>query len=132
MAISKTVIKLTHIEAVVKIVNDVAGAATTTIDLDVDLLKSNEELTGETPVVNLGTIDVGLANNAEATITRNNVLISNMFENTLGYLMEFGADPTQNTSDVVVSFTGKGTMFVRLFKIKGYRPLFRPEQGVNT
>lgn len=131
MAISKTVIKLTHIEAVVKIVNDVAGAASATISLSTDLLKSNEELTGETPVVNLGTVDVGLSNGTEATITRGGTLISNMYENTLGYLMEFGADPTQNTSDVVVNFTGKGTMFVRLFKIKGYRPLFRPEQGVN-
>ena len=131
MAISKTVIKLTHIEAVVKIVNDVAGAASATISLATDILKSNEELTGETPVVNLGTVDVGLSNGTEATITRGGVLISNMYENTLGYLMEFGADPTQNTADVVVNFTGKGTMFVRLFKIKGYRPLFRPEQGVN-
>lgn len=131
MAISKTVIKLTHTEAVVKIVNDVAGAASATISLSTDLLKSNEELTGETPVVNLGTVDVGLSNGTEATITRGGTLISNMYENTLGYLMEFGADPTQNTSDVVVNFTGKGTMFVRLFKIKGYRPLFRPEQGVN-
>lgn len=131
MAISKTIIKLTHVEAVVKVINDAASPASATISLATDLLKSNEELTGETPVVNLGTVDVGIANGGEATITRGGVLISNMFENTLGYLMEFGADPTNNTSDVVVNFTNKGTMFIRLFKIKGYRPLFRPEQGVN-
>lgn len=132
MAITKTILKLTHIEAVVKIVNDAASTASVTIDLDVDLLKSNEVLSGETVTVNLGTVDVGLANSAEATITRNSVLISNMFENTVGYMMEFGADPTENTSDIVVQLTGKGTMFVCMLKLKGFKPKFRPEQGVEA
>lgn len=131
MAITKTVLKMNHIEALVKVVNDAAASGSATIDLDVDLLKANEELTGETPTVNLGAIECSVAVGAETTITRNSVLINNMFENTQAFELPWGADSQQNTSDIVVAFTGKGTVYLRLLKLRGYRPLFRPEQGVN-
>jgi hypothetical protein len=131
MATIKTVLKMNHIEALVKVVNDAAAAGTATITLNSDLLKSNEELNGETPTVNLGAIECSVAVGTEATITRGGVLINNMFENTEGFELPWGADPQNNTSDIVVGFTGKGTVYLRLLKLKGYRPLFRPEQGVN-
>lgn len=129
MAITKTVLKQNHIEAIVKVVADAAG--TSTIVLASDLLKSNEELSGATPVVNIGAIEHSCANGGVTTITRGGVLINNMFENTVGFELPWGADSQNNTSDIVVTFTAAGTVYLRLLKLAGYRPLFRPEQGVN-
>jgi len=130
MAISKTIIKLSHIESVIKVVADTAG--TVTIGVATDLLKSNEELDGATPKVNIGAIDSAISNNTIVTVTRNGVLDMNLFENTENLLMEYGADPTNNTFDIVVTTTGACTVYFRLLKLQGYRPLFRPEQGVEV
>ena len=51
--------------------------------------------------------------------------------NAEGFEMPWSADPQENTGDIVVTFTGKGTIYMRLLKLYGYRPKFRPEQGVN-
>lgn len=129
MAVTKSIVKLNHIEAVVKIVADAAGSAT--ISLATDLLKSNEDLAGGAPEVNIGAMEVSVQTGTEMTMTRNGQLILNYFENSDGFEMPWTADPQNNTSDIVVAFTGKGTLYVRLLKLKGYRPKFRPEQGVN-
>lgn len=131
MAITKTIIKMNHIEALVKVINEDAAEASTTISLNGDLLKSNEELTGEPIIVHLSAITSSLGNEVEVNIKRNNTIIASIFENDADHLMEYGADPTHPSSNVVVEFTGKGTVFIRLLKVRGYRPLFRPEQGVN-
>ena len=130
MAIAKFVVKQNHIEAIVKVVNDVAAPASITISLATDLLKTNEEIVG-TPIVNLGSMESAIQVGTEANITRNGVVIVNFFENTEQFEFGFGADPQNNTSDIVVNFTGKGTIYMRLLKLQGYRPKFRPEQGVN-
>lgn len=129
MAISKTIVKMNHIEALVKVVADAAGSVT--IDLDVDLLKSNEVLNGETPIVNIGAIEHATANGGVTTITRNGTLVMNMFENTVGFELPWGADTQLNTNDIVVALSAAGTVYIRLLKVKGYAPTFRPEQGVN-
>ena len=129
MAVTKYIVKQNHIEAIVKIVADAAGSAT--ITLATDLLKSNEELAGGTPTVNIGAMEVSVQTGTEMTITRGGTLILNYFENSDGFEMPWTADPQNNTSDIVVTFTGKGTLYIRLLKLKGYRSLFRPEQGVN-
>lgn len=132
MAITKTVLKQNHIEVLVKVVNDAAASATTTFVLATDFLKTNEELApGTVPIVNIGSVECSIAVGAEATITRNAAVIMNMFENTDKFELPFGADSQNNTADIVVGFTGKGTIYIRLLKLAGYRPLFRPEQGVN-
>jgi hypothetical protein len=131
MAITKTVLKQNHIEALVKVVNDANESATTAFELAVDLLKSNEELSGAAPTVNIGSVECSISVGTEANITRNSVVILNLFENTDRFDLPFGADSQNNTSDIVVNFTGKGTVYIRLLKLAGYRPLFRPEQGVN-
>lgn len=130
MAITKTVIKQNHIEAIVKVVNDVTDSASITVGLSTDLLRSDEDLIG-TPVVNLGSMESAIQVGTEANITRNNQVVVNFFENTEQFEMGFGADTQNNTSDLVVNFTGKGTIYMRLLKVQGYRPKFRPEQGVN-
>lgn len=129
MAVTKYIVKQNHIEAIVKVVADAAGSAT--ITLATDLLKSNEELAGGTPTVNIGAMEVSVQTGTEMNITRGGTLILNYFENSDGFEMPWTADPQNNTSDIVVTFTGKGTLYIRLLKLKGYRPLFRPEQGVN-
>lgn len=131
MSITKTIIKQNHIEAIVKVVNDVTDSATITIGLTTDILKSNEELSGATPIVNLASMESSIQVGTEANITRNGQVIVNFFENTEQFELGFGADTQNNTSDIVVNFTGKGTIYMRLLKVQGYRPLFRPEQGVN-
>lgn len=130
MAITKTVIKQNHIEAIVKVVNDVTDSASITISLATDLLKSNENLVG-TPVVNLGSMESAIQVGTEANITRNGQVVVNFFENTEQFEFGFGADTQNNTSDLVVNFTGKGTIYMRLLKIQGYQAKFRPEQGID-
>ena len=132
MAISKTIIKMNHMEVVVKVVNDVASPGTVTFGLATDLLKSNEDLSGETPIVNIGQTETSLADGGEATVVRDGVVIYNVFENTLGFEMNWGADTQNNTADIVVNMSTKGTLYIRLLKLQGYRPKFRPEQGVDA
>ena len=131
MAVTKYIVKLNHIEAIVKIVSDAVGGGTATVSLATDLLKSNEDLAGGIPIVNLGSMETAIQVGTEANITRNGVVIVNFFENTEQFEFGFGGDPQNNTSDLVVNFTGKGTIYMRLLKLQGYRPKFRPEQGVN-
>ena len=129
MAVTKFVVKQNHMEAIVKVVADAAGSAT--ISLATDLLRTNEELFGGAPIVNLGAMEVSVQTGTEMTITRGGTLILNYFENSDGFEMPWTADPQNNTSDIVVTFTGKGTLYLRLLKLNGYRPKFRPEQGVD-
>lgn len=129
MAVTKFVVKQNHMEAIVKIVADAAGSAT--IALATDLLRTNEELFGGAPTVNLGAMEVSVQTGTEMTITRGGTLILNYFENSDGFEMPWTADPQNNTADIVVAFTGKGTAYLRLLKLNGYRPKFRPEQGVD-
>lgn len=131
MAITKKVIKLNHNEAIVKIVNTTDGAESMTIVLDEDLLKDNEELSGAAVKVNISQIENALADFGEISLVRNSVTILNMFENTTGFIFGWGGDSEENESDITVSFTKKGTVYIRLLKLQGFSPLFRPEQGVN-
>lgn len=131
MAIAKSIMKLNHIESIVKVVNDVAGPGSVTITLNTDLLKSNEELNGEVPTVNVACVEASCAVTGEINLTRNGKVLMNIFENFEQFEFNWGGDPENNTHDIVVNFTNKGTIYIRLLKLKGYRPKFRPEQGVN-
>lgn len=130
MAIRKVLIKQNHIESLWKVVNDAASTATVTISLATDLLRSDEDLIG-TPIVNLGAMETSVQVGTEANITRNGAVIVNFFENTEQFELPWGADTENNTSDLVVNFTGKGTIYMRLLKVKGYQAKYRPEQGIG-
>lgn len=129
MAARKVLIKLNHIEAIYKFVNDVDGVASLTVDLDVDLLKSNEQLNGEVVKVAISATEAAIATNKEVTIVRNGVTIQTLFENTNMFTLPYGADHEEETSNITVNFTGKGTIYMRLLKHAGFRPVFRPEQN---
>ncbi len=134
MAVSKTIVKMNHLEALVKVVSDASTGGSATIALATDLLKSNENLitiADISPSVHLGAVESSCEINKEITITRNSQVAMNLFENTQQFELAWGADPQNSTSDIVVTFTGKGTVYLRLLKVAGYQSKFRPEQGVN-
>jgi hypothetical protein len=131
MAIHKYIVKLNHNEAVIKIVNDAPEPAQYIITLDGDLLKDNEALSGDTPKVNISHTEAGIEDLGVISIVRNDVTIANYFENTVGYSLPWAADSEENTSDIEVNFTLRGTIYIRMLKLQGYAPNFRPEQGID-
>jgi hypothetical protein len=130
MAITKSVIKLTHQEAFVKIINDTATAGPITIALATDLLKGDETLSGALDV-RLSSVEYGLNANG-GRIIRNGVNVLEMPAANHGlFTHDTCNDPTQKASDLVVTL-GQGTVIIRLLKVTGYLPNNRPAQGVGT
>ena len=129
MAITKTVLKLTHNESYVKVTNDTAGAASVTIGLATDLLRSDETLVGSLDV-RLSTVEYGLGA-AGGNIKRNAIDVLEMAPNNHGtFSHDTCNDATQKNQDLVVTID-KGITIIRLLKVAGYQPVKRPEQGVN-
>lgn len=128
MAIRKYVVKLNHIESLVKIVNDADAEASVTIDLDVDLLKDNEHLVvGDTPEVGISALEWSVKDaTGTIKITRNGVRTHTLFASR-NLTNAYGADHDNATSDIVVAMTA-GTLYIRLLKLRGFRPDFQPEQ----
>jgi hypothetical protein len=122
MAVTKTILKNTNQESVVKIAGT---AAATTIDLSVDLLAATQSLDGASQRVNIAGIQwVGLAN-ATITITRNSVNILTLPGGGADYI-EFAAgsgfvDTIENDSDIVVTIAGaEAQCYLILRKVSGY------------
>ena len=122
MAVTKTVLKKTHQEAVVKVAGTAASA---TIDLAADLLPAGQALDGATQTVNLvGLQYVGLASST-ITITRNSVNILTLGAEGEGTI-EFAAgagfvDTIENTEDIVVTIAGaEAQAYLILRKVGGY------------
>ena len=122
MAVTKTVLKKTHQEAVVKVAGTAAAA---TIDLGVDLLPAGQSLDGATQTVNLvGLQYCGLATST-ITITRNSVNILTLGAEGEGAI-EFAAgagfvDTIENTEDIVVTIGGaEAQAYLILRKVGGY------------
>lgn len=129
MAARKVLLKMNHNEVLYKFVNDVDSSASLTVTLSTDLLKSNETLSGAPVKVGISAIEATCADLKEITITRNSVVIMNLFENTNSMQMAYGADHENDTYDITVNFTGKGTVIMRMLKTSGYSPVFKPEQN---
>lgn len=123
MAITKTVIKLTHQEAIVKVVND-STAASVTIGVATDLLRSDETLSG-TIDVRLSRVEFGAA--AGGRIVRNTINVLEIPAGDGAFEYTGFNDGTQGAQDLVVTI-GQGTLFIRLLKVNGYKPNFQPEQ----
>ena len=122
MAVTKTVLKNTNQESVVKVAGTAAAA---TIDLSVDLLASTQALDGDTQTVNIiGLVWTGAADGI-ITITRNSVVITTLQANAAGMLYFDGQsmipDTIQNTSDIVVTISGaQAECWIRLRKVGGF------------
>jgi len=122
MAVTKTVLKNTNQETIIK----VAGtAASSTIVLQTDCLASTQAISGATQTVNIVACKWCGLNNSTITITRNSVNILTLNGADAGDL-DFSAgygfvDSIQNTSDVVVTVAGaEAQVYLTLRKVGGY------------
>ena len=121
MAVTKTVLKLTEKDAVVKVAG---GAGSATIDLQADLKKSNEEL-ASTQQVSISGVQWTGTTDGLITIARNGVTIMTLNCGASGQLEMQGQsmipDNIQGDKDIVVTATGTATeVWVRLKKVSGY------------
>lgn len=125
MAAVTTVLKLTQVQGVVKVHG--GNSDTATIALATTLKKSTE--TQASPIVNIKRIQWSTDKNADITITRNSVVIWDLFGS--GDLEFNGyADTEENDSDIVVTFNnGDGTVIIETSKVSGYGSQQHQDQG---
>lgn len=121
MAVTKTILKNTNQETIVK-VGGTAGSAT--ISLATDCLASTQALDGGTQTANIVSVaSCGLVGSA-VTIVRNSVPVLAMAPENSG-TMQFNengyVDTVENTSDLVVTVSGaEAHCYVTLRKVAGY------------
>lgn len=125
MALTKTLLKLTETEAVIK----VAGAAgTTTIDLQTDILDPNQATSGDTQTVNITAVRWNGELSNLIAVDRNSVRVLTLPTDAADTVMfdgqELPPENTQNTSDIVITQTGTGyvELYLKLRKVSGYAP----------
>jgi hypothetical protein len=116
MAAVTTVLKLTQVQGVVKVHGENNDSAT--IALATTLKKASE--TQSSPVANIKRIFWSTDKNADITITRDSIVIWDLFGS--GELDFHGfSDTEQNDADIVINFNnGHGTIIVELAKVSGY------------
>lgn len=119
---AKTIMKLTETLAIVKL----SGAATETITLNSDLLSTTQTVSG-TPKVGIGFIQ--WTTGGDVTITRNGVEIYKLYQNTGEFDLSGNGgmlDSTQGTSNIVVTISTGGVVFLTLRKMEGYASKIEP------
>lgn len=122
MAVTKTILKNTNNETIIKIAGTADGA---TIDLQTDCLASTQELSGGTQTVNIAGVQwVGLAD-ASITITRNSTNILTLpggGADSIDFAAGQGfVDTINNTSDIIVTIAGaEAQCYLVLRKVGGY------------
>jgi hypothetical protein len=122
MPVTKTILKNTNNETIVKVAGTAAAA---TIDLQTDCLATTQALNGATQTVNIAGVQwVGLPNST-ITITRNSVNILTLPGGGADYL-EFAAgngfvDNIEATNDIEVTVAGaEAQCYLILRKAGGY------------
>lgn len=121
---AKTVMKLTETLAIVKI----SGTAPETITLATDLLSPTQVVSG-TPKVGIGYLSWTTGGNI--VIARNAVDVYNLYTNTGEFDLSGNGgmlDTIQGTSDLVVTITGNGVIFLTLRKLEGYASKIEPNR----
>lgn len=129
MAVTKTILKNTHQEAVIK-VEGTADAAV--IDLDVDLVNSGQSAsTVNDQVVNIvGMVWTG-ATGGVITITRNAVVIATLLAEASGNIdfngQDMIPDTIENDQDITVTISGaQAELWLRVRKVSGYDNYIEP------
>lgn len=131
MAVNKTVLKATQLEAVVKVEGTAAAA---TIDLDVDLVAATEAAgTAGSQLVNIAGVMWTGATGAQIQITRDGVIIATLQAAPAGYLDFAGQsminDNIENDQNIVVTISGaQAECWLKLRKVAGYNTKIQPEQ----
>jgi hypothetical protein len=121
---AKTIMKLTETSAIVKI----SGTGAETITLNTDLLSTTQTVSG-TPKVGIGYLTWTTGGNI--VIARNGVTVYTLFTNTGEFDLSGNGgmlDIIQGTSNLVVTITGDGVIFLTLRKIEGYASKIEPEK----
>ena len=118
---AKTILKKTESKVAVKLYG---ADLNETVALATDCLAGTEALTvGGTPTVNILSMHWTGAADAEATITRNGVVIATLraeAANTLTFIDSDFTDRINNTSNIVVTSTGVMQLLLLLRKVTGY------------
>lgn len=118
-----------------RLTNNYAGikanaAGTYTIDLDVTLKGTRETVSG-IQVVNIISATFSGEAASTITVTRNSVDILNITPSVAGTI-DFKntgmCDTVNNTSDIVITITGKAQIYLELRKVSGYQTTYTPEQ----
>lgn len=123
MAVVKSFLKLTESDCVVKVAGTAASA---TISLATDLLRSTEALTvGGTPTVIITTLTWTGESAGVISISRGGVVVFTLLGSTSGQIDLSGqftvADNTGATSDIVVTISGgQAELILRVAKTSGY------------
>lgn len=123
MAVSKTILKLTNTEAIIKVTG--IAADTTTISLATDLLSGSEIVSG-TPKVNIAAMVCYGIPGGYATVARGGVTVLNAVNDGLQMIdltgHPFVPDTTGNTSDIVVTInTQQCQVYLYVKKVSGYK-----------
>ena len=124
MAVTKTILKLTNTEAIVKVTG--LTGDTTTISLATDLLLASEALVGGTQKVNIASVVCYGIPGGYVTLARNSVTILNIANDGL-QMADFQGDPfvpdsINNTNDIVVTVsTSASQVYIYLKKVSGYK-----------
>ncbi len=123
MAVTKTVLKNTHQESVIKVAGTDGSA---TVDLSVDLLMAAQALDGSTQTVNIVGVMWSGATGGQISITRNGVVVKTMITDAGDYHDYSGQDmcpeTTENASDIVVAISGaQAECWLKLRKAGGYK-----------
>jgi hypothetical protein len=119
---AKTVMKLTETLAIVKI----SGTSPETISLATDLLSPTQVVSG-TPTVGIGFLQ--WTTGGSILITRNAIEVYNLYTNTGEFDLAGNGgmlDTIQGTSDIVVTITTGGAIFLTLRKLSGYASKIEP------
>jgi hypothetical protein len=121
MAVTKTIIKNTNQETIVK-VGGTAGSAT--ISLATDCLATTQALDGATQTVDIVSAQVAGLLSSAITVVRNSVPVMAFAPENSGVFDFEGMghrDPVQNTKDIVVTVSGaEAHIYLTLRKIGGY------------
>lgn len=123
MAVTKTIIRNTNLETIVK-VGGTSGSAT--ITLNSDCLANSQELDGATQTANITGYMVSGVLTSSITVVRNAVPVMAFAPENSG-VMDFQgqgfSDNVQNTKDIVVTVgAAEAHIYIKIRKVSGYKP----------
>jgi hypothetical protein len=120
MAVTKTILKRSKNEVVVKFGNSGGNNQTSTFDLDVDALISTEVIEG-TVKINIVELSWSGLTGSNFILTRNGVSVfAGVGDNAEQFYFEGYVDGQENTSDIVVSMSGEIYLYLVLRKNSGF------------
>jgi hypothetical protein len=125
MALTKSILKMTETETVVKVSGN---GGTSTIDLQTDLVDVNQTTSGATQTVTITGVRWSGETSNTVLIDRNSVRILTLPTEQADYIafdgQELPPENTQATQDITVAQTGSGyiEVYLKLRKVSGYAP----------